>query len=65
MEKKALPDLCGQKELCCGCAACYSVCPTGAITMRPDEKGFPYPEIDGAKCIRCYKCLGVCAFKKH
>ena len=63
METKKVPDLCSEKKSCCGCAACYSICPGGAITMIPDEKGFPYPVIDEEKCIRCQKCIRVCAFK--
>jgi len=64
MDKKSIPDLSSTKENCCGCAACYSVCPTGAIVMMPDEKGFLYPRIDEELCIRCQKCISVCAFKK-
>ena len=64
MDKKNIPDLSRKKVSCCGCAACYSVCPTGAIRMMPDEKGFSYPIIDEDVCIRCQKCINVCAFKK-
>lgn len=64
MEEKKIPDLCSDKRSCCGCAACYSLCPVGAITMEPDKKGFPYPKIDENKCIRCQKCIRICAFKK-
>ena len=64
IEQKNIPDLCSDKVTCCGCAACYSICPVGAITMLPDEKGFPYPYIDEKKCIRCQKCISICAFKK-
>ena len=65
MEKKKIPDLAGNKTLCCGCAACYSVCPVEAIQMVADEKGFWYPQIEESLCIRCQKCLNVCAFKEH
>ena len=64
MREKKIPDLCSVKASCCGCAACYSACPVGAITMIVDEKGFPYPEIDETICIECFRCLDVCAFKK-
>ena len=64
MDKKNVPDLCSDKTTCCGCSACYSVCPVGAITMLPDEKGFPYPQIDETLCIRCQKCINVCIFKR-
>lgn len=64
MSQKKVPDLCSEKALCCGCAACYSVCPVEAITMCADEKGFWYPRIDEGICIGCQLCLNVCAFKK-
>lgn len=59
-----IPDLGGDPSKCCGCGGCYSVCPAGAIAMTEDEEGFLYPVIDPGKCIRCYKCLKACAFKK-
>lgn len=52
------------KANCCGCSACYAVCPVSAIAMKPDNEGFLYPEIDSKKCLKCGKCLTVCAFKK-
>lgn len=61
--KKRDPVLCSDKSSCCGCSACFSVCPAGAIRMEPDEEGFAYPRIDGDKCVRCYQCEQVCAFK--
>lgn len=48
------------KEDCCGCSACYSVCPKKAITMKGDEEGFLYPEIDQARCIDCGRCTQIC-----
>lgn len=50
------------KEGCCGCSACYAVCPKGAIAMEPDEEGFLYPVIDPQRCVSCGLCEGVCAF---
>lgn len=61
--KKRLPELYENRENCCGCSACYAVCPAVAISMEPDEEGFMYPTLDTGKCIRCYRCLIVCAFK--
>lgn len=51
-----------QKTECSGCTACSKVCPTQAITMKPDELGFVYPVIDEAKCINCGKCFSICPF---
>lgn len=48
------------KSTCCGCHACYNVCPKDAITMKEDEKGFKYPVIDKEKCIECGLCRKVC-----
>lgn len=56
-------ELYKEKENCCGCTACYSVCPTHAIVMEKDEEGFLYPRIMLEKCVECGKCLPVCAFK--
>lgn len=64
MEKKMIPELSMDKASCCGCASCYAVCPVDAITMVADEKGFLYPQINSEKCIRCQRCMEVCAFKK-
>lgn len=57
------PNLYQKRENCCGCSACYSVCPTHAIQMEPDEEGFLYPVVDLKICIGCQKCISVCAFK--
>lgn len=68
LEKKKikgdLPVLFNREESCCGCAACYNICPQKAIFMMPDRKGFLYPVIDASRCIGCYKCISVCVFKK-
>lgn len=48
------------KTKCCGCHACYNVCPKTAIEMAVDEKGFKYPRIDETKCIGCNLCEKVC-----
>ena len=49
---------------CCGCMACESVCPRGAISMIENWKGFIMPSIDDGKCVNCGLCLKVCDFKK-
>ena len=61
--KKDVPKLFEKKERCCGCAACYSICPNTAISMYSDDEGFEYPLIDEKKCVRCNKCIRVCPFK--
>lgn len=63
MERK-IPVLYKRKEECCGCTACYSICPKEAISMVVDKEGFEYPQIDKNKCVRCNQCLKVCSFKK-
>ena len=59
INEKLVPE----KKDCCGCTACMSVCPAGAISMKEDEEGFSYPFADSEKCIGCGKCLSVCTFK--
>lgn len=49
---------------CCGCSACKDICPTSAITMKPDQEGFLYPTIDESKCIHCNLCRKVCIYRK-
>lgn len=49
-----------EKKDCAGCTACYSTCPRHCITMRPDEEGFLYPEIDTSACVSCGLCRSVC-----
>ena len=61
---KILPVLYEKKKNCCGCTACYAICLVNAISMQVDEEGFLYPVVDDGKCVRCYKCLSVCGFKK-
>lgn len=53
------------KEQCCGCHACYNICPKNAIIMQEDEKGFRYPIIDRDKCIQCGLCEKVCPIIKN
>lgn len=60
--ERELPILYNKKEECCGCTACYAICPKKAISMVEDEEGFEYPKV-GEGCIRCYQCLKVCPFK--
>ena len=45
---------------CCGCAACYAICPVGAITMEENENGFLVPTVDKTICINCNACKNIC-----
>lgn len=45
---------------CCGCHACYSICPTNCISMKSDKLGFLYPVVDEDLCIHCGLCEKVC-----
>lgn len=49
-----------EKAKCCGCTACFNVCPKRAISMRPDEEGFLYPLVDEEKCVKCDLCNRIC-----
>ena len=54
-----------KKENCCGCTACYSICPKHAISMKPDQEGFLYPIIDASECVGCNLCKKVCPTQKN
>ena len=51
------------KSRCCGCSACYNICPQQAISMVFDDEGFLYPVINEQKCIDCSACVRVCPVK--
>lgn len=48
------------KKDCCGCGACFNICPTKCIKMEYDDEGFLYPIIDKEKCVDCGLCEKVC-----
>ena len=52
------------KTQCCGCWACYNVCPKHCITMEEDCEGFRYPKVDTSICIDCGLCERVCPIKQ-
>lgn len=54
-----------EKNKCTGCFACYNICPKNAITMKEDEFGYIYPNIDKEKCINCNLCKKVCPSLQH
>lgn len=49
-----------EKKDCCGCGACVQRCPKSCISMREDNEGFLYPEVDKEMCIDCGLCEKVC-----
>lgn len=49
-----------KKENCCGCEACKNICPKGAISFSPDEKGDLYPIVSDDLCVNCNLCEKVC-----
>ncbi len=53
------------KSKCCGCTACYNVCPKKCITMEADLEGFKYPVINKENCIDCGLCEKVCPCLKE
>ena len=48
------------KEFCCGCSACASVCPRHCIAMQEDDEGFIYPIVNSSTCVDCGLCEDVC-----
>lgn len=61
--EKNIPILFECKEDCCGCSACYAICPTKSIKMFEDIEGFQYPMINSDTCIQCSMCINVCPIK--
>lgn len=47
-------------DICSGCSACASICPTGSISMKEDREGFLQPHIDTKTCIGCHRCEKTC-----
>lgn len=47
-------------KLCCGCGICESLCPTQAIKMQIDARGFMVPVVDSNQCINCNICNLKC-----
>ena len=52
------------KDKCCGCSACFSVCPVQAIKWTKNKEGFSEPEIIEDKCIDCGLCRKVCPYEE-
>lgn len=48
------------KSKCCGCFACYNICPKNCIDMIEDTEGFKYPKVNTENCVDCGLCQKVC-----
>lgn len=53
------------KSKCCGCFACYNICPNGSISMSKDEEGFVYPKVDESLCVNCGLCETICPIANY
>lgn len=62
--ERDVPQLVPDSASCCGCGACFNICPRDAISMELDTHKFTFPSINPTLCIHCNLCLKVCAFKK-
>ncbi len=48
------------KEECTGCSACANICPKKCISMKVDNEGFLYPQVDVEVCVACGLCEKIC-----
>lgn len=64
VSNKLYPDafsfLKSKGDQCCGCAACAQACPSQALSMIDNEKGFLEPHINLGKCSHCGLCIKYC-----
>lgn len=51
------------REACCGCGACGEICPTEAIRMGENARGFIIASVQADKCIHCDLCDKICPVK--
>ncbi len=49
-------------KYCCGCSACFNICPVNAIIMKTNREGFLMPDIDKSLCINCGMCDKACPY---
>ena len=48
------------RNTCTGCGACVSACTNEALTLRYDDEGFYFPQLDEQRCVRCHLCEKAC-----
>ena len=48
------------RDRCTGCLLCMAICPQKAVTMKYNNEGFIFPQIEKNKCINCGLCLNNC-----
>lgn len=48
------------KKDCCGCGACFQVCPKQCISISEDKEGIIFPFVNTNLCIDCGLCEKVC-----
>lgn len=49
-----------EKNKCTGCYACYNACPKNCISMKRDNEGFSYPQVNVNSCVECGICELTC-----
>lgn len=55
-----MPQL-ATNNLCTGCSACVTVCPSQCLSMKTNENGFLYPVVlEQGKCLNCGLCEKAC-----
>ena len=53
------------KNDCCGCSLCATICVEKCIRMIADEDGFEAPIVDDSKCVNCGLCYKKCPATKE
>lgn len=48
------------KEECCGCKVCATICPKQCISFSEDDETFVFPNRNLEQCINCHLCESIC-----
>jgi len=59
MEFKNVQEI-SKQHLCVGCGTCAAICPSNAIKICLNDRGFYEAIVNDSKCIACKLCLDVC-----